>query len=74
GDADDIAPSLYGGRRRKSGTDIEKPVTEPTKTTTTTNPTNGTTTVPNGGQGSTVTLPTGVKPAIGMPGSDPFVR
>ncbi|HEY5957261.1 MAG TPA: hypothetical protein VIV60_11935 [Polyangiaceae bacterium] len=75
GDADDIAPSLYGGRRRKSGTDIEKPVTEPTTTTTTTTtPTNGTTTVPNGGQGSTVTLPTGVKPAIGMPGSDPFVQ
>ncbi|HEY5961308.1 MAG TPA: hypothetical protein VIV60_32345 [Polyangiaceae bacterium] len=71
GDADDIAPSLYGGRHRKSGTDIEDN-SEPDPTSAP-----GGTTVPGAGAtgstGTTVTASTGVKPAIGLPGSDPFV-
>ncbi|HEY5961162.1 MAG TPA: hypothetical protein VIV60_31610, partial [Polyangiaceae bacterium] len=69
GDADEIAPSLFGGKKRKSGSDLEKP--DPTTTNPTTTGatgTTGTTVDPAGTTGSTATA----KPGIGLPGSDPF--
>jgi hypothetical protein len=74
GDADDIAPSLYGGRKRKSGSEIEEtPVIGPTGSTGTAGATGAT--GATGTQTSTQASPTLVsKPSIGMPGSDPFVQ
>jgi hypothetical protein len=72
GDADEIAPSLFGGKRRKAGTDVEKP--DPTTTTGTTGTTGATGTTGTGTDASTLVAgATGAtKPGIGLPGSDPF--
>jgi hypothetical protein len=62
GDADSIAPSLYGGRRRKSGSEVNTPP-EPAPA-----PTPSTTTAP------VVAAPPVVRAAVGLPGADPFVH
>jgi hypothetical protein len=66
-DADEIAPSLFGGKKRKTGTDTEqKPTPTPTtipSTTTTAAPTSAVI----AGAATTV-----ARAGIGLPGSDPF--
>lgn len=66
GDADEIAPSLYGGRnsgRKKGATDVKKPLDAATTTT----PVAATTP-----DLATPTAPIATKPAVGLPGADPF--
>jgi hypothetical protein len=71
-DADEIAPSLFGGKKRKPSTETDK------LESTTTNPTTTTTTGNTGATGdASATLAAGdggaaAKPGIGLPGSDPF--
>jgi hypothetical protein len=74
GDADEIAPSLYSGRKRKTptadvtttpNTTAPSPVTHPSTTTTTT----ASTTAP-----TTSTTTSAATPAIGLPGANPFTN
>ncbi len=68
GDADEFAPSLFGGKKRKAGTDTEQ---KPPAATTTTPPTTTTITVPTSAvvAGAATTV---ARAGIGLPGSDPF--
>jgi hypothetical protein len=75
GDTDEIAPSLFGGKKRKAAS-TETAVVEPTITTTTTTTTTGAAT--HAGDASTTsvsgTVPAAATPGIGLPGSDPFTN
>ena len=66
GDADDIAPSLYSGRKKKAASSEVVPQTAPTEPTTQASSTATTATT------QTTTPATAPKATVGLPGADPF--
>jgi hypothetical protein len=60
-DIDDIAPSLFAGRKRKSDVTVDPtPVVEPT--------------VAKAAPATTADVSAATKPAVGLPGADPFIH
>jgi hypothetical protein len=73
GDADEIAPSLYAGRtatRKKADKDEEKPATTTQPAATAVVATNTTNNIST----NTPVTATNNKPAVGLPGADPFTN
>jgi hypothetical protein len=64
-DADDFAPSLFGSRKKRGGTDLEKPAEVAPATAPSTTAATANTTV-------AASTATAAKPGIGLPGADPF--